>query len=151
MRISDWSSDVCSSDLAELWYVEPTIQFGPPDDLKARLNGVTPVHVASDRGAGFWKAWIALEPRRPLDARIVRAATTIDRLIEAGPVRLADAARESGLSLGRFRHLFAAEIGMPFQRYVLWRRLLIAFEAIRSEEHTSELQSLMRSSYAVFC
>src|SRR3546814_7530838 len=25
---------------AELWYVEPTIQFGPPDDLKARLNGV---------------------------------------------------------------------------------------------------------------
>src|SRR3546814_1753984 len=26
-----------------------------------------------------------------------------------------------------------------------------AFEALRSEEHTSELQSLMRSSYAVFC
>src|SRR3546814_4711256 len=108
MRISDWSSDVCSSDLA---------------------------------------------------------AKTIDRLIEAGPVRLADAARESDLSLGRFRHLFTAEIGMPFQRYVLWRRLLIAFDAIggqhsateaahmagRSEEHTSELQSLMRISYAVFC
>src|SRR3546814_4196917 len=79
------------------------------------------------------------------------------------------------LSLGRFRHLFTAEIGMPFQRYVLWRRLLIAFDAIggqhsateaahmagfsdsarfartRSEEHTSELQSLMRISYAVFC
>src|SRR3546814_15866451 len=73
----------------------------------------------------------SLEPRRPLDARIVRAAKTIDRLIEAGPVRLADAARESDLSLGRFRHLFTAEI--------------------RSEEHTSELQSLMRISYAVFC
>src|SRR3546814_1879742 len=86
------------------------------------------------------------------------------------------------LSLGRFRHLFTAEIGMPFQRYVLWRRLLIAFDAIggqhsateaahmagfsdsahfartikamfgiRSAEHTSELQSLMRISYAVFC
>src|SRR3546814_5111399 len=26
-----------------------------------------------------------------------------------------------------------------------------AFEALRSEEHTSELQSLMRISYAVFC
>src|SRR3546814_12109336 len=78
MRISDWSSDVCSSDL---------------------------------------------------DARIVRAAKTIDRLIEAGPVRLADAARESDLSLGRFRHLFTAEIGLPFQRYVLWRRLLIGFDS----------------------
>src|SRR3546814_5260615 len=67
--------------------------------------------VTSYRGTGFWKAWLALEPRRPLDARIVRAAKTIDRLIEAGPVRLADAARESDLSLGRFRHLFTAEIG----------------------------------------
>src|SRR3546814_1951621 len=27
----------------------------------------------------------------------------------------------------------------------------IGFENLRSEEHTSELQSLMRSSYAVFC
>src|SRR3546814_1620967 len=27
----------------------------------------------------------------------------------------------------------------------------VAFEALRSEEHTSELQSLMRISYAVFC
>src|SRR3546814_11680982 len=80
-----------------------TTLFRSPNDLKARLNGVKQVHVTSDRGTGFWKAWLALEPRRPLDARIVRAAKTIDRLIEEGPVRLADAARESDLSLGRFR------------------------------------------------
>src|SRR3546814_21048511 len=49
---------------AELWYVEPTIQFGPPTDLKARLHGVQQVHVTSDRGHGFWKAWLALEPTR---------------------------------------------------------------------------------------
>src|SRR3546814_13792294 len=84
MRISDWSSDVCSSDLA---------------------------------------------------------AKTIDRLIEAGPVRLADAARKSDLSLGRFRHLFTAEIGMPFQRYVLWRRLLIAFDAIGGQHSATEAES----------
>src|SRR3546814_3454318 len=30
-------------------------------------------------------------------------------------------------------------------------RRLFAFDAFRSEEHTSELQSLMRISYAVFC
>src|SRR3546814_6473420 len=29
--------------------------------------------------------------------------------------------------------------------------LLIPIEILRSEEHTSELQSLMRTSYAVFC
>src|SRR3546814_15870312 len=108
MRISDWSSDVCSSDL--LWYVEPTIQFGPPNDLKARLNGVKQVHVTCDRGTGFWKAWLALEPRRPLAARIVRAAKTIDRPIAAGPVRLADAARERDPPPGRLRHLLPADI-----------------------------------------
>src|SRR3546814_7075826 len=31
------------------------------------------------------------------------------------------------------------------------RLLLQAFQCLRSEEHTSELQSLMRTSYAVFC
>src|SRR3546814_10377146 len=30
-------------------------------------------------------------------------------------------------------------------------RFLVAFCAVRSEEHTSELQSLMRISYSVFC
>src|SRR3546814_2257054 len=31
------------------------------------------------------------------------------------------------------------------------QRIAVAFQAFRSEEHTSELQSLMRISYAVFC
>src|SRR3546814_1001153 len=32
-----------------------------------------------------------------------------------------------------------------------WQGVSIAMQGIRSEEHTSELQSLMRISYAVFC
>src|SRR3546814_7710356 len=32
-----------------------------------------------------------------------------------------------------------------------WKRQLLSDLYERSEEHTSELQSLMRSSYAVFC
>src|SRR3546814_7362234 len=32
-----------------------------------------------------------------------------------------------------------------------WRPVLDAFDEARSEEHTSELQSLMRNSYAFFC
>ncbi len=123
---------------AEFWYVEPTIRSGPPDDLRARLRGAKSVHVASDRQHSFWQAWLAREPRDPLDARIAVAATAIDRLIGKGPVRLVDAARENDLSLGRFRHLFAAEIGMPFQRYVLWRRLIIAFDALGMRRSATE-------------
>src|SRR3546814_10330319 len=44
----------------------------------------------------------------------------------------------------RGRHAFRCRLGMTEHRAVERR-------AQRSEEHTSELQSLMRSSYAVFC
>src|SRR3546814_8253779 len=45
--------------------------------------------------------------------------------------------------------LFHATLSSPAMGTTRWRRR--ALVAIRSEEHTSELQSLMRISYAVFC
>src|SRR3546814_7317161 len=43
--------------------------------------------------------------------------------------------------------------GVPFEDWLELRRMLVAHNSLecRSEEHTSELQSLMRISYAVFC
>src|SRR3546814_4253954 len=47
------------------------------------------------------------------------------------------------------------DLTVPFARYVVMHQHEITFPfkryQIRSEEHTSELQSLMRISYAVFC
>ncbi|KTE16848.1 AraC family transcriptional regulator [Sphingopyxis sp. H115] len=127
---------------AELWFAEPTTGFGPPVELSSRLLGCDPVHVAKPGQPSFWKSWLTRGARAPLDPRITRAAASIDRLIPMGSVRLADAAEESGLSLGRFRHLFAAEIGMPFQRYVLWRRLIIAFDALGARRSATEAAHL---------
>src|SRR3546814_1521701 len=45
-------------------------------------------------------------------------------------------------------------VGAPLARLegqIVLRKLLARTRHIRSEEHTSELQSLMRISYAVFC
>src|SRR3546814_10744240 len=42
-------------------------------------------------------------------------------------------------------------LGLPFLAGFLTRKLLARAKGNRSEEHTSELQSLMRISYAVFC
>src|SRR3546814_1164429 len=46
--------------------------------------------------------------------------------------------------------LFNTGIRSPLDRGIL-ARALANIDAMRSEEHTSELQSLMRISYAVFC
>src|SRR3546814_2576100 len=65
------------------------------------------------------------------------------------------------LSLGAFARIEDAEaavsrpvrvpISVPNQDRRFYYRVTLDVEALRSEEHTSELQSLMRISYAVFC
>src|SRR3546814_1377214 len=56
--------------------------------------------------------------------------------------------RDRNFSQHRHLPMSAAE-PKPFTRYRL--RPGASFSGSRSEEHTSELQSLMRISYAVFC
>src|SRR3546814_10438163 len=101
MRISDWSSDVCSSDLCQAQGDPGRVDSAPTglfdqnggDDVDRRDSG--------GRGQGLWPRTPELRKRHSARCDAVR---------------------------GR-RHLSG------------WR----------SEEHTSELQSLMRISYAVFC
>src|SRR3546814_10676641 len=90
MRISDWSSDVCSSDLA------------------ARPRLARALRLAADAGR-----------RRPCGARLCRLWRGLYR-------------RGAAVAVGG-RGREARPLGSG-----------------RSEEHTSELQSLMRISYAVF-
>src|SRR3546814_8464175 len=111
MRISDWSSDVCSSDL----HVDEVL-----DDREHRLGRIGE-HAALDplqQPVGLIAGKIRLE------AQAARAGLLAQRL---GLVAL-------GIVVGESRVLVLVHIA-PF----------------RSEEHTSELQSLMRISYAVFC
>src|SRR3546814_6139283 len=93
MRISDWSSDVCSSDL---------------------LPRAKPPHTGPRMRARLSTAWL-----KPMIA----------------PCTLAGAAFDSS-DCRQERHM-----AMPAPSSM----------SARSEEHTSELQSLMRISYAVFC
>src|SRR3546814_5997238 len=117
MRISDWSSDVCSSDLLAQVRAPTLRERGIDDVLFHRTDG--------DRAeAGFQRA-IAF-------AQAVMWAHAA-----------ADFRQRVGLvgEIGGFEQ--AAFLGQPqpFGNRILQR----------SEEHTSELQSLMRISYAVFC
>src|SRR3546814_5287779 len=52
---------------------------------------------------------------------------------------------------GAYSRLVSCTPGVPTACHKFQRPLLRAFALRRSEEHTSELQSLMRISYAVFC
>src|SRR3546814_2052292 len=105
MRISDWSSDVCSSDLG-----------GQIGDLP--ISGETELNAAILTQSRF------TTPEQ-FGNIILRANP------DGSAVTLSDVAR---VELGAQTYLFDSELNGK-----------------RSEEHTSELQSLMRISYAVFC
>src|SRR3546814_2095582 len=98
MRISDWSSDVCSSDLGI-------------------ATGLSP------------------------GCECIRVPATAQRLVEIdqGERGVGGAGIEAGLA-GEDAALRGQDIQVVGSAFL-----------IRSEEHTSELQSLMRISYAVFC
>src|SRR3546814_4776342 len=100
MRISDWSSDVCSSDL----------------DVDHRLDRED--HAGLQFGAGAGAAGM----------------DDLGRVVE----QAADA-----VAAEIAHHAVTMRLGMLLDG--------VADVAERSEEHTSELQSLMRISYAVFC
>jgi AraC-like DNA-binding protein len=71
-------------------------------------------------------------PMRSLDPRV----TTVLNRIQASDdlrVALSTAAEMAFLSPGRFAHLFKQQVGLPFSRYMLWRKLTRAMLAIGSE------------------
>src|SRR3546814_10736660 len=115
MRISDWSSDVCSSDLvvAQLPAQRLREVFL---DRQLRLRG----HRLAPEFAG--------------DDFIVVAQRIGERQVELALGAASCLARVAAFGLD------AVGDGVAAHRL-----------AVRSEEHTSELQSLMRISYAVFC
>src|SRR3546814_5215523 len=108
MRISDWSSDVCSSDLNNILSPasgDPIIV--PSQDVVLGLYWMSRERVGA-KGEGM----------------VFSDVSEVHRAYENGVVDL------------------QAKIKV---------RLFDYTEEERSEEHTSELQSLMRISYAVFC
>src|SRR3546814_5725471 len=113
MRISDWSSDVCSSDLDDR-------NHPCPDDDPA---GAGAVLRRADAGQ-----------EHALDDDAGRRGG-VPRDADLGDVGLYDGVRP------RFSR----------RRRQRLRRGVGQGVSERSEEHTSELQSLMRISYAVFC
>src|SRR3546814_8486146 len=101
MRISDWSSDVCSSDLLGL-----LVAHGIGAQLRRRLH--------CDKGEQLQHVVLDHVAQRAVVGVIAFAA------VDAGGFGDQDVDR-------------------------------LDPAVLRSEEHTSELQSLMRISYAVFC
>jgi AraC family transcriptional regulator len=71
-------------------------------------------------------------PMRRLDPRVT---TVLKRIMASDDLRvsLEAAAEMAFLSPSRFAHLFKQQVGLPFSRYMLWRKLTRAMLAIGSE------------------
>src|SRR3546814_9822434 len=161
MRISDWSSDVCSSDLV-----------GGENQIERRRDGEGPGGGASDGAApGLFPPFL-YEGRQGRDigqgrlAAHDRAEHAVDKLARTAVDQRKH--RRDGGVVRRSHHQRLDEsdaqgdarlgvVGQALPGGAVDQRGEIGEAAQRtggdgrSEEHTSELQSLMRISYAVFC
>src|SRR3546814_5673791 len=79
---------------------------------------------------------------------LVRSARRLAELLGALPV---DVEQHVAAALQRLLHRPARRAVVVAEHHRVFQQLAAGDRAIRSEEHTSELQSLMRISYAVFC
>jgi AraC-like DNA-binding protein len=68
-------------------------------------------------------------PPRKLDERVVQVIEGL-RASEGARLSLEEAAASVFLSPSRFAHLFAEHVGLPFRRYLLWRKLTRAMVAV---------------------
>src|SRR3546814_3712157 len=122
MRISDWGSDVGSSDLTvrlQVGLAAKRAEFDNTEEVLSEL-GLMPY---ADRLAGD----ISYGDQRRVDLALTLVGRPKVLLLDEPAAGLT---LEESLSLARMLRVLAEQ---------------------RSEEHTSELQSLMRISYAVFC
>lgn len=71
-------------------------------------------------------------PMRRLDPRVTDVLAAI-RESDDLRISLASAAKTAFLSPSRFAHLFKQQMGLPFSRYMLWRKLTRAMVAIAAE------------------
>ncbi|HWT44600.1 MAG TPA: helix-turn-helix domain-containing protein [Vicinamibacterales bacterium] len=73
-----------------------------------------------------------LAPTRRLDSRVTAVLQAI-RASDDLRMSLDQAADTACLSATRFAHLFKEQVGLPFSRYILWRKLTRAMVAVASE------------------
>src|SRR3546814_6338008 len=109
MRISDWSSDVCSSDLRGI---------GPAYEDKVARRGIRVADL-------HYPEQLAEKLRSAMDYH--------------------------NFVLTRYLGADAVDYQQVLDEALAFAEYVEPMKYDRSEEHTSELQSLMRISYAVFC
>src|SRR3546814_4607660 len=120
MRISDWSSDACSSDLM---YNQPSQLLDSDADNKV-VDADLALQVLGGDHVAFGYLTTTITVTDTDRGRVEDKVRQVERIV-------------NGLGFTTIREgVNAVEAWLS---------------SLRSEEHTSELQSLMRISYAVFC
>src|SRR3546814_4248447 len=136
MRISDWSSDVCSSDLGFVLSWTPSFHPDPPK---------LPAAEAIAEVEAFWTDWAAaFTPGAEWSGAILRSLLTLKALthrqtggiVAAGTTSLPE--QPGGSRNWDYRLCWLRD-----STFTLYALIGGGFLGERSEEHTSELQSLM--------
>src|SRR3546814_7401540 len=142
MRISDWSSDVCSSDLARLILKLP-IMANVTLEGGRKLLLFFNISFAWKMALGWFVVWQGLEVKTTDFYGFGYLLSTLIA-IKAHDKDIFPRLARSTLQVSLMGAVMGNIVGFSLSAAVTQGMA-------RSEEHTSELQSLIRIAYAVFC
>src|SRR3546814_1222828 len=148
MRISDWSSDVCSSDLEVAARIDAARQTSEEDtgtfSVATAFRVIREDALQIRQATGDDETRIGLDERRPLRVELGTADTCTRRILQ---LCNATAEHRDELHL-HIVNLVLERRRIETQRAVHERRFETDFArpaGLRSEEHTAELHSLLRT------
>src|SRR3546814_780778 len=145
MRISDWSSDVCSSDLGTV--VRNPITAGQPVTQGALVKPGDRGFLAAALGPGMRAVTFPVSAKTAV-AGFVFPGDRVDLVLTQDVAGGGDGpALKVSETVMRNLRVLATDQRTDNTTDENGKTVV----KTRSEEHTSELQSLMRISYAVFC
>src|SRR3546814_749253 len=144
MRISDWSSDVCSSDLVQAYAGIDVVRWtaGHSDvSIRGGVQAFNPRLLVLVNGRQVYLDHYGMTNWAGLGVQL-------EEIQQIEIVRGPNSALFGFNAVSGVINIITIN---PLQSRQLTMTAEVGAEGQRSEEHTSELQSLMRISYAVFC
>src|SRR3546814_4126638 len=146
MRISDWSSEVCSSDL-----IAHNFPFVFPPNAQTRQPRAIQEYIVANIKSSKKRAKQAVVRNLRNNSQRSMLRTSVKKVLKALEANDAVGAQEAFKSAQPLLDRFSPRGLIHKNKAARHKTRLTARIKTRSEEHTTELQQLIRNPHAVFC
>ncbi len=92
--------------------------------------------------------YLGFTKKRNIDSRISKLLETIENTELLENIRLSEMAKSLSLSESRLLHLFKEQVGVPFRKYILWKKLKRAISLFADSKNKSLTEIALNAGFS---